>query len=304
MLPLSDILALGAAMSWALSGLLSASPAQHLGAIGFVRWRMSTVTLMLWFAVLFLDQPFQTITPYQVWIMAWSGMIGIFIGDIALYAAMNRMGPRRAGVIFATHALFSAFFGFVFLQEHMGVQGYVGALVAVAGVMIAVGTRRETTSKPVAIHPWEAQPLTLLGVVLALVAACCQASGAIIAKPLLVGDSAIHPLLASAIRVSCATLALWLWRMSGHNITRLRHPLNIKVMAQATLSSAVGVGIGMGCLLWALKTGDVGVVGVLSSLSPILILPLLWMKIRQAPAKGAWFGAVIAMMGVTLVLLR
>ena len=34
-----------------------------------------------------------------------------------------------------------------------------------------------------------------------------------------------------------------------------------------------------------------GVVAILSSVTPVLVLPILWWQLRRAPAWGAWLGA-------------
>ncbi|GAM78239.1 permease [Vibrio ishigakensis] len=49
--------------------------------------------------------------------MVLSGLIGIFIGDTALFACMNRMGPRQAGLLFSCHAVFSAILGYWLFSE-------------------------------------------------------------------------------------------------------------------------------------------------------------------------------------------
>ena len=103
-------LALGAALLWALASLLSVKPARHLGAFAFSRWRMACVTLMLGSASLYTGG-FTTLSWPQIAQVGLSGLIGIFIGDTALYASLNRLGPRRAGLLFASHALFSALLG-------------------------------------------------------------------------------------------------------------------------------------------------------------------------------------------------
>jgi len=54
----------------------------------------------------------------------------------------------------------------------------------------------------------------------------------------------------------------------------------------------------------ALQHGDVGMVGILSSVTPVLVLPLLWFHLRRAPARGAWLGAGLTVLGTALVLLR
>jgi len=56
--------------------------------------------------------------------------------------------------------------------------------------------------------------------------------------------------------------------------------------------------------LLALQKGDVGMVAILSSVSPVLVLPLLWLHLGRAPAPGAWVGALMTVAGTALILLR
>ncbi|WEM42103.1 hypothetical protein PTW35_16400 [Photobacterium sp. DA100] len=41
---------------------------------------------------------------------------------------------------------------------------------------------------------------------------------------------------------------------------------------------------------------------LLSSTSPIMILPLLWLHTRQRPPTAAWLGAVIAVLSTMMIL--
>ena len=68
------------------------------------------------------------------------------------------------------------------------------------------------------------------------------------------------------------------------------------------LSAAVAMALGMTLILAAMRLGQAGLVAVLSSVSPILILPLLWLVYRRRPAVGAWLGAVLAVAGTSLIL--
>jgi uncharacterized membrane protein len=294
-----DLLALGAATCWAASGLLSAAPSKALGAIAFVRWRMTTVTFVLWLLVaLFSQLPPLAVNTWGV--MVASGLVGIFVGDTLLFAAMNRLGPRRTGVLFASHALFSALLGYLFLSERLGVQAYIGAGVTVAGVMVAVAWGNSKTN----VSEWDSAPSTVAGVSLALLAALGQATGALIAKPALGGDLGFDPVAASAVRVTAAVSALWLWRVVNPGSASAHSPLTWTLLKQTAISSWVGMGLGMGLLLWALRDGPVGSVGVLSGLSPVLILPMLWWTFRSAPAPGAWIGAAVAVLGTAMVVAR
>jgi drug/metabolite transporter (DMT)-like permease len=306
-----DLLALGAATCWAASGMLSATPSKALGAIAFVRWRMMTVALLLWALVAM----FSTLPPLALhsWgVMIASGLVGIFVGDTLLFAAMNRLGPRRTGVLFASHALFSAVLGYLFLSERLGLQAYVGAGITVAGVMVAVawGNGKRPSSNSQA-PDWDTTPSTASGVSLALLAALGQATGALIAKPALGsvidgvhGSVGFDPVAASAVRVTAAVGALWVWRWLNPRVAGAQCALTWPLLRQTAASSWVGMGLGMGLLLWALRDGPVGSVGVLSGLSPVLILPMPWWKLGRAPAAGAWLGALIAVLGTALVVAR
>ena len=60
--------------------------------------------------------------------------------------------------------------------------------------------------------------------------------------------------------------------------------------------------LGMTLLLWAIGHGDTGVATILSATTPVIMLPLLWITIRQAPAPGAWLGALLTVVGTALLI--
>ena len=104
---LPEILAALAALCWAVGSLFSANASSSMGAFAFTRWRLFFALTLLWVLAAFTGQ-WRSLDGPAVGLLVVSGLIGIFIGDTALFACMNRLGPRRSGVIFATHALFSA----------------------------------------------------------------------------------------------------------------------------------------------------------------------------------------------------
>jgi drug/metabolite transporter (DMT)-like permease len=303
MFALTDLFALGAAACWATSSLLAVTPVRHLGAFAFTRWRMGIVAVMLW-AVVLLTGSWRTLSWDVNGTLALSGLVGIFIGDTALFGATQRLGPRRSSVLFAMHAAFSAFLGFVVLGERMALQAAVGGVLTVAGVMSAIVLGRHKEDQ----HDWEADHGSLkLGVVLGLTAALCQAISTLIAKPVMSASAvglAVDPIAASAVRVSVATaahvLVLWLGLPAAH----AHQKPNARVLAQTAINGVIGMGVGMTFIMMALRKGDVGMVAILSSVTPVLVLPLLWWRLRRAPAPGAWVGAALTVAGTVLILLR
>lgn len=293
-----DVFALAAAACWAFGSLLSVEASRHLGAFSYTRWRMLLVAVMLWATTLVLNGV-QTPSFPHFGTMALSGLIGIFIGDTALFSAMNRLGPRRAGILFATHAIFSALLGFAVFGERMSAQALAGAALTISGVMIAILFGQRKTDN----HAWETnQGHPGIGIVLGLVAALGQALGTLVAKPAMADG--MDPVEASAIRVSVACAAHFCLLWFGVKVAQpVRRP-TLPVLIQTGLSGLVSVALGMTLLLLALKRGDVGMVAILSSVTPILLLPLLWLRLRRVPAKGAWCGAAITVIGTALILSR
>ncbi|HEX5697979.1 MAG TPA: DMT family transporter [Rhodoferax sp.] len=293
-----DLMALGAAACWAVGSVMSVTPARHLGAFAFTRWRMAMVAVMLW-AVVAVQGSWHSFDGHAWGVMAVSGLIGVFIGDTALFAAMNRLGPRRAGVLFATHAAFSAALGFALLDERMSLQALLGGVLTLAGVMLAILLGRHKGET----HDWEADRGHVgLGVALALLAALCQAVGSLIAKPVMAQQ--VDPIMASAVRVTVATAAHAVLLLSGFRAARANRAPTLRVLAQTGLNGFIAMGIGMTLVLLALEKGDVGMVAILSSVSPILVLPLLWLQLKRAPAAGAWLGAALTVIGTALLLWR
>jgi drug/metabolite transporter (DMT)-like permease len=293
-----EVLAVVAAASWAVSSLFSALPAQRLGAFAFSRWRMLFASLILWSLAL-AGGGWRDLDAAAVSLLGLSGVIGIFIGDTALFACMNRLGPRRSGVLFGCHALFSALLAWLFLNEVIRGWALVGSGLLVGGVMMAVlwGKRGDES------HGWEQTRGRLaVGVGLGLVAALCQSVATLMLKPLMA--TGIDAVSASAVRMSLALAAHGLLLASGWSVAKARAPLRPQDALLTFLSAAVAMALGMTLILYAMRHGQAGLVAIFSSVTPVLLLPLLWAVYRRRPATGAWVGAALAVGGTALILSR
>lgn len=267
-----------------------------MGAFAFTRWRLFFAMTLLWALVLLTGQ-WQSLDGSNIAWLALSGLIGIFIGDTALFACMNRLGPRRCGVLFATHAIFSTVLAWLFLGETLWGWTLVGGGLLVSGVMVAiVWGRRESET-----HAWENTRGTLMtGVLLGLLAAVCHSAATLMIKPLMVAG--VDAVAASAVRTSASLMAHLALLWAGARVAQLQSPLNLKTLFNTWASAAVAMALGMTLVSQALTTGQANLVGIFSSLTPILLLPLLWVVYRRHPAWGAWAGAVLAVAGAALIL--
>ncbi|WP_337879451.1 DMT family transporter [Rheinheimera sp.] len=291
-----EYLALLAACCWAVGSLLSAKAASHLGAFAFTRYRLACAATLLW-ALAFALGGVSTLHKAQLPLLAVSALVGILIGDTSLFASMNRLGPRRAGVLFATHAMFSVLLAYLFLGESIWGWTLAGCSLLSSGVMTAIlfGRRNEEQ------HHWEADSGQLrAGIVLGLVSAFCQAASTLMIKPLMETD--IDAVAASAVRMTVALAAHLTLFWLGFKVARCYLPMNFRVFMLVLINAALSMVIGMTLILQALKQGDAGLVGMLSSVSPVVVVPLLWLVYKRRPAAGAWLGAAMTVAGTILIL--
>jgi len=300
-MPIYELAALGAATCWALTALISAGPAGHLGAPAFNRLRQGFVALMLAVYV-GVTGSWHQLTALNLPPILISGLIGIFAGDTLLFASLNRVGPRRSGILFAMNAPLAALLGWLVLGETLVLRAVAGVALTVAGVALAIyfgGSR----APPGQGHHWEETKGALwIGVALGLSAAACQAVASLIMRPVMA--SGIDPLAASMVRVSIAALSLTVLLQLPIPAIRQRNPVTWRVAVLTALSGILALAIGMTLLLFALSGGKVGIVSTLSATSPVIILPLIWLRTGVRPAAGAWAGALIVIIGMALIFTR
>lgn len=292
-----ETLALLAAVCWAVGSIFSAQASSQMGAFSFTRWRLFFAMVLLW-AISVYSGHWRSMYWQAFWWLGLSSLVGIFIGDTALFACMNRLGPRRAGVLFATHALFSVALAFVFLGETLWGMTLFGSLLLVGGVMVAIAWGRRANE----MHEWEQTRGRLrVGVLLGLVAAIGQAVATLMMKPLM--STGLDPITASAVRTTTSFAAHGLLWALGLRIAQLQQPLDRKVLWNTFASAAIAMALGMTLILAALREGQANLVGVFSSVTPVVLLPLLWLVYRRRPAWAAWLGAGMAALGTTIILM-
>ena len=297
-MPVYELAALGAAICWAVTGILSQSAAQALGPFGFNRLRQAMVAVMLGVIVLATGR-WHGIEMDDLWRLSLSGVIGIFLGDTLLYVALIRLGPRRAGALFALNAPMAAVMGWLFLGEALSPLAAPGVALSTVGVAMAVLGRAGRSGG----HRFEAvRGSVWIASGYGLLAAAGQALGSLIARPVMA--QGFDPYAASLIRVSVAVACLiLLMALPIRAVQPLARPTS-RVILLSALSGLIAMVIGMTLLMFALQGGKVGIVSTLSALSPVLLLPVLWAMTGARPSATSWAGALIAVAGMALIFLR
>jgi drug/metabolite transporter (DMT)-like permease len=84
-------------------------------------------------------------------------------------------------------------------------------------------------------------------------------------------------------------------------ILRDRQAFSLRLFAISAAGAVIATGLGMSLLMAALAMGQVGIVSTLSSLAPILVLPMVWLRTGNAPSLRAWLGAILAVLGIAFI---
>ena len=102
--------------------------------MSLVFWMLAALSVMTgaWH-----DFPVSTLQTLMI-----SGLIGIFLGDTALFGSLQRLGPSRAAVVFAFHAPMTVIMGWCLLGEHLKVFTLIGCGIVTTGVIIAILTAK------------------------------------------------------------------------------------------------------------------------------------------------------------------
>lgn len=292
---LSVFLALGAALSWTMAALVSHRPATELGSLHFNRVRMIAATVIMGAILLMTGRSFD-IPPALWWPILLSAVAGIVFGDFFLFAAMRRLGPRRSNILFATNAIFAALLGWLYLGETVDLKAGIAILLGFSGVSLAVlyGKRRNL------LHQWEqVTPPLWIGVVLGLLAAICQAFGVVFVRPVMAAGA--DPVAVTLARTLVAAMVFW----ATFPLDRSRRGLPIfphgRVLGLTVLNGLFGLGIGAAMLMAALEFGSVATVTILSSTTPVMILPFIWLRTGRMPPVAAWCGAVLVVICTALI---
>jgi drug/metabolite transporter (DMT)-like permease len=286
---LAVALSLAAAAAFAASAMFIDSVSGRIGPLQLSRWQMSLAFLMT-AAVILVTGGWRSLDLEVVLWLTASSASGIMIGSLTYIATIQFTGPRISALLFTTASPFALALGFGFRGETVSLTQAAGVGLIVAGIVLAVmGPRQEEGAR----NP---KPLWL-GIGLGLATSFAQALGSLLARPAMLAGA--DPVAAMAVRSGTgAAFFILLLALPALRPTAPPAPLAIR---QIGLSALVGMVVGMSCLMAALARGDVGIVTTLSSATPILILPMVWVVYRRMPGPLAWVGAALAVAGTALI---
>ena len=300
--------ALAAALLWTGTTIFFTAAARRLGATIVNASRIALAVLVLLIVHrLTGDAWWPTLSSTQlVWLML-SGLIGLSLGDQALFRAFLDVGPRIASLLMTASPIFGAIIAWIVLGETIGPIAWLGIIITLAGIAWVVLERPKTA---IGQNP----PHRVRGILLGLGAALCQSVGLLFSKMGIGHGSAagatIAPLDATFVRMCFALLGVSIifgihWRLKrGALLPRSEHGSRRAGFGFMLAGTVVGPFLGVWMSLVAVDLARIGIAQAIMALTPIFILPFAVLLYRERLSSRAIFGALLAIAGAALLLIR
>ncbi len=259
-------------------------------------WRLTTATIVLAFWAHLFGQGLSSIA-FPLFLA--SGLIGIGVGDVALFEALPRIGSRLSILLIQCLSTpFAALIEFIWLGTKLTVaQMFCGAVV-LGGVSMALSSGQHLTIDRKKLKT---------GVLFGVIAALGNAFGAVLSRKgfalvkasgqQLDGATSAYQRLIGGLFVA-AIFLLFIKRNKIESADAKPASEKIKAWPWVLANGLAGQTLGVTCYQIALKSAPTGVVLPIVALTPLVVIPFARYFENEKPSPRSLAGGVIAVLGV------
>ncbi|MDP4128054.1 MAG: DMT family transporter [Bacillota bacterium] len=224
-----------------------------------------------------------------------SGLIGFVLGDLFLFQAYVEVGSRISLLIMSIVPPITAIAGFLILGERITLMSTLGMVITLGGIALVILMKDLGEKKVKLSH-------SLKGLTFAFLGACGQAFGLVLSK---LGMGTFDPFAATQIRIIAGIfgfiIVITLLKGWGTLYTALNDKKSLKWIS---IGSVFGPFLGVSLSLYAVQLAPTGIVSTLTSITPILIIPVSVFLFKEKVRPQEILGAFISLVGVSLLFMR
>jgi len=307
-------LAVGCTVAWCGSAIAFEAAGRRVGslAVNLLRFLIALPLLAL-LCVITTGQVIPDAPVRNLVLIALSGVVGFFIGDLMLFRAFVVIGSQKAITVMATTPIITAALAWPILGQTLSPVSVIGIALTLAGVFTAVSEKPPTLEMP-SPDPHSPESTTLqvkqlthsAGLLLALGGAVAQAVANIMITvgQVLPDGSKTNPMAGTFVRgvagATCFLVLVLLTRQTPRIIAGVK---NLRAMQIITIGAISGPVIGVSLLLAAFQHASAAVVSTITATQPILMIPAVWYFRGKRPTHRGILGAVLALFGVAVLML-
>jgi drug/metabolite transporter (DMT)-like permease len=300
---LGETSALLAALSWTANSILFSAAGRRIGAISVNALRIVIAVVLLGTThIIFFGTILPAANSDQWFWMGVSGIIGLGLGDFALFAAFVVIGPRKSLLLMSLAPVCSALGGYLILGEVLGAWAVLGIAITLVGIIIVIMDKEDQDSAT-------SKKWSMYGIALGVMGAVGQGIGLVISKygMINVADNPsvpLHSLSATFIRMFIGAIFVWIVVLAIGKLPELKRSFADRRAVKLTSGGAfVGPFIGVWLSMVAVTYTHVGIAMTLMSLMPIFIIPVVWFLYKEETSCRGIFGALVAVLGVAILFL-
>jgi drug/metabolite transporter (DMT)-like permease len=292
-----EIAALATAFFFALTALIFTSTSRSVGSQVTNRLRLLFALFYLIVLNLILfRQPLPFSAGYSRWLwLSLSGIIGLSLGDVFLFQSLVSVGTRLGSLLLSLAPIFGSIIAWAFFGEKLTFWQITGILLALAGIAWVVASHEEPPDTP--------HGHTRRGVIFGILAGLGQAVGLVLSKQGMSGG--FSPFQANEIRMLAAVSFSWVWATvagkAGSTFQELRG--KPRILGLLALGAFIGPVLGVTSSLLAIQYVEIGIASTLNSLTPVIILPISYLLLKEKVGWQAIVGTLLAIAGVAILFL-
>jgi len=284
---LGSLAALSSAFCWAVSAVLFQQLGQQLSAVAMNLFK--GIVAIICFGLLLIPFGVAKVSDDAYLLLALSGLVGICLGDTLYFLTIKRLGSRLTLLVGSLIPVATALIAITWLGEHISVAAAIGLILTIIGVGYVLWER---AAVKIEYTQWR------LGVFLGLLFVLANALGIIFTK---VGVQDIPALDATLIRTLWAVFGLVSWGVLSRSLLNWIEPVkNSEIRNRLLVASIIGAFAGTWLSVVALKYTHAAVAVTLNSTSPLFVLPLAMVMLKEQITWRAVSGAFVAIMGVAV----
>ncbi len=295
------LLALGCTVCWCGSAIFFEAAGRRVGstAVNLLRFAVALPLLAL-ISYLAYGQIIPTAPPKNLALIAVSGVVGFFIGDMMLFRAFTLIGARLAITMMATTPIITAAISWPVLGQTLGLVNVLGIAITLAGVVYAV-TERATDALQS-----QTRRERKLGLWLGLGGAVSQAvANVLVTTGMDLGNGTqVHAISATFFRGAAGAICFIVLIALSRQTKRVASAVKDKTaMKHIAIGALFGPVIGVSLLLAAFQRTSTAIVSTITATQPIMMVAAVFIARGEKPTQRGVVGAIVAALGVAVLLL-
>lgn len=297
---------------WTGNSILFTAAGKRIGPISVNAIRIAIAVVLLSATHIIF---FGTVIPdanSDQWLwMGLSGIIGLGIGDFALFSAFVLIGPRKSLLLMSIAPIVSVIFSYLLLEEVLGLWAIIGIAVTLVGIIIVILERevRGIQTNEADRKNESVEKRNMLGISLGVIGAVGQGLGLVFAKYGIfnAADNISNPLdslSATLMRMLVGAIFVWLVITFWGKLPEIRKGIEDRQGVKLTSAGAfIGPFLGVWFSMVAVSYTQVGIAMTLMSLMPVMVIPVVWVLNKEKTNWRGIAGAVVAVIGVAIIFL-